>query len=266
MRKSYPLLKRDVDNLNTEHSGIYVRGPVGVGKSYLLYLLATEYRLNRGYYRVTYINDCAMWRRNPYPYLLKELVTSFYDDTIEAKSIVEWCQAVTESEKEEKMMMTMMMALIKYTHEHTFDWIIICDQYNTLFNPSVIKEFPFNLIDTLADNRGSNIKIIVSASANNEGYLTNMKGWHTHDISGHRFDQEEFKVWCDHYLLEGTGKVNHESEEAVDALFWTGGVPYELYLLWNQPEKNLVEKTKQYRKKRVREMAKIHQKFHKKFG
>ena len=40
VRKSYPLLKSDVDSLNLEeHCGLYVRGPVGVGKSYLLYLL-----------------------------------------------------------------------------------------------------------------------------------------------------------------------------------------------------------------------------------
>jgi hypothetical protein len=56
-----------------------------------------------------------------------------------------------------------------------------------------------------------------------------MKGWHTHDIPSHRFDQEEFKVWCDHYLPEDNTTVNHESEQAMDAFFWTGGVPYELH-------------------------------------
>ena len=201
-----------------------------------------------------------MWRRRPYPYLLEELVTSFYDDTIEAKSIVEWCQAVTGSEKEEKMMM-MMESLINYTNENNLVWIIICDQHNALFNPSVVENFPFNLIDTLAYNRGSNIKIVISASANNEGYPTEMKGWNTHDISSHRFDEDEFKVWCNHYELQNVGKINHESEEAVDALYWTGGVPYELDLLWKQPKKTLVDKTLLYRENRVSEMAESHGKF-----
>ena len=264
MRKSYHLLQNEVASYDLEEfNGIYVRGPVGVGKSYLLYLMASEYRLNRETYRVTYINDCAEWREDKFGYILRELITTFYDDTIEAKSIVEWCQAVTGSEKEEKMMMMMMEALVNYVKENPYIWLVICDQHNALFNPSVVKEFPYNLITYLSRKRGSHIKVVISASANNEGYPTEMKGWHTHDISSHRFDQEEFKVWCDHYLLEDNTKVNHESEEAMDALFWTGGVPYELDLLWKQPRKTLTEKTLLYREKRVEEMGDNHGKFYK---
>jgi hypothetical protein len=261
-RKSYSHLKREVDSFALEEfRGVYVRGPVGIGKSYLLYMLAVDYRLNRGSYRVTYINDCATWRRRPYPYLLAELVTSFYNDTIETKSIIEWCQAVTGSDKEQKMMM-MMESLINYTRVNNLIWIIICDQHNALFNPPVVKNFPFNHIDMLADNRGSNIKIIVSASANNEGYPTEMKGWHSHNISSRRFDQEEFRVWCDHYLLANDIKVDHESEEAMDALYWTGGVPYELDFLWKQPYCiSFSEKTISYRKERTADMMESHAKF-----
>ncbi|OAJ44408.1 hypothetical protein BDEG_27636 [Batrachochytrium dendrobatidis JEL423] len=210
IRKSYPLLKSEIISLNNKkYSGIYVRGPVGVGKSYLLYLLASEYRLNRPYYRVTYIND-----------------------------------------------------FINYVKNSNLQWLVICDQHNALFSPSVIfDKFPFSIIDYIAINRGSNIKVVISASANNEGYPTEMKGWQTHDISSHRFDDDEFKVWCDHYELETIGKVNPESEQAVDALYWTGGVPYELDLLWKQPKMTLVEKTLEYREKRVEEMAESHGKF-----
>jgi hypothetical protein len=228
----------------------------------LLYLLAAEYRLNREMFRVTYINDCAAWRTDKFGYILRELITTFYDDVIEAKSIVEWCQAVRGSNKDEKMMMMMMEALIDYIRLKNLQWIVICDQHNAFYARSVVVEqFPFNLIDYLSKNRGSNIKTIISSSANNEGYPTEMKGWHTHDISSHRFDQEEFKVWCDHYLLEDNTTVNHESEEAMDALFWTGGVPYELDLLWKQPRKTLIEKTMLYRRERVREMMESHGKF-----
>jgi hypothetical protein len=261
MRTLYTELTNKVNSFDLEEfCGIYVRGPVGVGKSYLLYLMAVEYRLNRNRYRVTYINDCVSWRRRPYPYFLMELVMTFYNDTIQNKSIVELCQAVTGRDNAEKMMM-LIESLINYINVKKLQWIVICDQHNALFDPSVVKEFPFNLIDTLADNSVANIRVIISASANNEGYPTEMKGWHTHDISSHHFDQEEFKVWCDHYLLDDYTKVNHESEEAMDALFWTGGVPYELDLLWKQPEETLIEKTMLYRKERVRDMRTSHGKF-----
>ena len=234
-------------------------GPVGVGKSYSLYLLAAEYRLNAGY-RVTYLNDCSEWRDDKFGYILRELVTTFYNDIIEAKSIVVWCQAVIECDREEKMMM-MMEALVNYIKQNDIQWLVIFDQHNALFNPSVVKEFPFNLINFLSKKRDTNIKVVISASANNEGHPTEMKGWHTHDMSSHRFDNDEFKVWCDHYQLENRVHVDPESEEAKDALFWTGGVPYELDLLWKQPEMTLIEKTKLYRKERVTEMRFDHKKF-----
>jgi hypothetical protein len=263
MRNAYSKLKDELDNLNyRKYSGIYVRGPVGVGKSYLLYILAAQYHLDRKTYRVTYINDCKAWRPDRYGYLLKELVMTFYNDSIDGKSIVEWCEAVVGSEKEEKMMM-MMEALINYIHAKKFHWVVICDQHNALYNPFVVKDFPFIIIDYLSNNCGTNIKVVISASANNEGYPTEMKGWHTHDISSHRFVDSEFKEWCEHYLLKDNKKVNHESEEAVDALYLTGGVPYELDLLWKQPSESLHGKTLFYRKERVRDMSSSHGKFYK---
>lgn len=44
---------------------------------------------------------------------------------------------------------------------------------------------------------------------------------------GKKEDEED-----DGVSLEGDIKVDHESDEAADALYWTGGVPYELDLLW----------------------------------
>jgi hypothetical protein len=76
---------------------------VGVGKSHLLYLLAAEYRLDRKRCRVTYINDCKTWRGDPYSYLLKELVVTFYNHTIAEKSISEGCQTVAGSDDEEML-------------------------------------------------------------------------------------------------------------------------------------------------------------------
>ena len=262
MRNAYSMLKDEVDNLNNrKYSGIYVRGPVGVGKSYLLYILAAQYHLDRKNYRVTYINDCKSWRNDRYGYLLQEFVMTFYNDSIDGKSIVEWCKQVIGSEKEEKMMM-MMESLINYMKASNLHWIVICDQHNALYNPSVVKEFPFNVIEYISNNRGANLKVVISASANNEGYPTEMKGWHTHDITSHHFDETEFKTWCQHYLLEGN-EVDPESEEAIDAWYWTGGIPYELDLLWKQPKSILGEKTLLYCEERVRDMRFDHGKFYK---
>ena len=55
--------------------------------------------------------------------------------------------------------------------------------------------------------------------------------------------------------------MNHESDEAADALFWTGGVPYELDELWKQPVEGLMEKTVLYRRQRVDKMVQRHGKF-----
>ena len=177
LRKSYFDLKLKIDSFRPEdYCGVYLRGPPGIGKSYLLYLLAAEYRKSRERCRVTYISDCGMWRSDPYNYLLEELATSFYDDTIEAKSILEWCRAVRGSEREEEMR-RMMDALIHYTHKKNLLWLVIFDHHNALFDPSVVKKFPFNFIEFLADYCGSTIKIIVAASADNsEDYPAKMRG------------------------------------------------------------------------------------------
>ena len=162
--------------------------------------------MNRQRYRVTYINDCAGWRVDRFGYILREFVTTFYDDTIGGKSVVEWCQAIVVSDKEETMMME---SIINYIREKSLKWIVICDQHNAFYARSVVVEqFPFNLISYISSHRGSNIKVVISASANNEGYPTEMKGWDTHDISTCRFDEDEFKVWCNHYELLNVGKIN----------------------------------------------------------
>ena len=262
IRKSYFSLKNQVESLDLEEfSGIYIRGPVGIGKSYLLYLLAAEYRMNRSSYRVTYVNDCAKWIRRFEFFLLEELIITFYDDTIKGKSISEWCQAVLDSDNEEKMTKKMIASLVDYVETNHITWIVIFDQHNALFDPPVNKDFPFNLINTLADIRGTNVKVIISASAKNEGYPNEIKGWLTHDLLSHRYDDSEFQEWCDHYLLEDNVKVNPDSEEALEALLWTGGIPFELKLLWKQPEKSFAEKIDSYRENRVEEMILSHEKF-----
>ena len=87
-----------------------------MGKSHILYHLVAELRADRANYRVTYINDCAEWRDDPNGHFLEELIMSFYDDVVEDKGIVQWCDEIVGSEKEEKMKM-MVKALTAYTKE-----------------------------------------------------------------------------------------------------------------------------------------------------
>jgi hypothetical protein len=56
-------------------------------------------------------------------------------------------------------------------------------------------------------------------------------------------------------------QVEPQSEEALDALYGTGGVPFELDLFWKQPRNTLAEKTLVYREKRIRDMMDGHSKF-----
>ncbi|ORY38883.1 hypothetical protein BCR33DRAFT_720533 [Rhizoclosmatium globosum] len=262
-RKSYTALKTAFLEMDTDiYLGFLLRGPVGVGKSHILYILVAEYRLLRSMYRVTYIHDCAEWKSDKFGYILRELVMTFFDDKdISGKDIVEWCSAIVESDKEEKMMM-MLNALIVYIQTKNLQWIIVCDQYNAFYSRSVVvDQFPFTIIDYLSKKRGSNIKVIISASANNEGYPTELRNWFTHDIASHKFDDDEFGAWCKYFPLKSGKTIDPKSDEALDALYWTGGVPYELFLLWAQPEASLGDKTRKYRKNRMIEMGSSHGKF-----
>ncbi|KAJ3336361.1 hypothetical protein HDU83_009476, partial [Entophlyctis luteolus] len=230
-RSPYLVLKKALIDLDLKvYSGMYLRGPVGVGKSYLLYILAAELRFLSKAYRVTFINDCATWRCDEFGFILRELVMTFFSDgNLGGRSVIEWAELCRTSRGSGKKQMMMMMieALITYVQRRGLQWVIICDQYNALYARSVVVEqFPFNIINHLSKNCRSNIRVIISASANNEGYPTEMKGWFTHDIASNKFDNHEFATWCSHYQLKSGEFVDPKSDEAIDALYWTGGVPY----------------------------------------
>ena len=146
---------------------------------------------------------------------------TFCDDLIEDKSITEWSKDVVGIEREERMRI-LFEALIKHVRSNNYQWLFICDQHNALFSPNVIYDrYPFNLIDDLANK---NVKVLISASANNEGYLISNENesWNFHNISHYRYDQDQFKTWCEHYPLRSNIYVDPDSIEAVDALYWTG--------------------------------------------
>ncbi|KAJ3294442.1 hypothetical protein HDU79_011016 [Rhizoclosmatium sp. JEL0117] len=159
-------------------------------------------------------------------FILRELIMTFFDDEIGGKTIVELCRAVDRAKDVEKKMMKLMSKLITYVQDKDLLWIVICDQSNALFtsNQSLYKVFPLGIINYISDRRGTNIKVIISASANNEGYPTEMKGWFTHDIISHKFDNDEFVPWCKHFKLTSGEEIHPTSDKAIDALYWTGSL------------------------------------------
>lgn len=126
--------------------------------------------------------------------------------------------------------------------------------------PSVAKQYPFTIVEHLARSLNPNIKVIISASANNEGYPTEMLGWDTHDLPRSNFDFGEFGTWCSMHHLQ-SGEVKPVSDEAIETYEWCCGIPFELRMLWKQPGQLLAEKISLYRRNRLQEMADTHEKF-----
>jgi hypothetical protein len=76
---------------------LYIRGPSGLGKSYSLYYLVSELRIQPDY-RVTYINSCEEWwishQIEPYQYLINELLYTFNKDVLSPLTITDWAELV----------------------------------------------------------------------------------------------------------------------------------------------------------------------------
>jgi hypothetical protein len=192
----------------------------------MLYLFSAEFR-RKSEYRVTYINNCQSWRNDELDYFLKELITTFHNDgLIGGKTIKDWCEVIFHSPTSKKMkdnMHLLIDALIIFINQNNLQWVVICDQHNAMFaGTAVVGRFPFNIIQRLADNRGQSIKILISASTNNGGHPTEMIGWDTFEFPTSRFDDDEFRVWCENYWLSEKVQVDPYSEDARSALYWSG--------------------------------------------
>jgi Zn-finger protein len=68
-----------------------------LGKSYSLYYLVSELRLQPDY-RVTYINSCEEWwishQIEPYQYIINELLCTFNKDVLSPLTITDWAELV----------------------------------------------------------------------------------------------------------------------------------------------------------------------------
>jgi hypothetical protein len=243
-------------------------------------LLAADFRRNRQY-RVTYISNCARWRCNELFYFLRELVTTFHDDSnIGGKDIVQWCYDIINSANDKKVMLLLIEALLIYTQEQKLQWLFIFDQLNALYSDrNVAKDFPFNLITELSERQDKHVRVIVSGFENNEGYPTEMQGWYIHHLPN-CYDDDEFAIWCEKCPLDDHCKIDPKSAAASNALYWSGtffihtfnfypnhfiqqgGIPLEINFIWKQPAPTLDKKVTLYCKERVKEMSQSHKKFY----
>lgn len=159
-------------------------------------------------------------------------------------------------------MREMIKQITAYVQEQKLEWIFICDQKDVLFDePNLEYVYPFTLINILINTSCNKFTAIVSASEHKKEYPYKLEGWYVHNLPSHRFDDDEFKAWCDDFVLENDVKVDRTSDIAIEALYWTGAFPLEIGLLWEQPGETMSEKIASYRDNRSAETRYNHAKY-----
>ena len=259
LRASYFDLREAIlsSHLAQNTKGLYITGPIGVGKSFLLYLFASQSRLCQDLY-ITYINDCFWWRSDPITYLVKELVFSFGCVPIDQLNVAQLGEGVLElfhrGQDSTGSLMAMIDSIYAFVCRSEKRWCVCIDQLNALYSvQSVAHEFPFNLIEVL--NRKSKVTVVLSGSANNEAYPLGLKKYGTYVMKSIRYDDVEYGLWCEQ---NGYDQNNHFIEEA---FFWSGGVPLELDAFHRTYGENLEMKLANFVAERIRYIAEIHTKF-----
>ena len=237
--------------------GLYVTGPIGVGKSFLLYLFAAEYRMSRAAY-ITYINDCSLWRNDPIQYLVKELVVSFgwvESSELDIPKMAEDVRALfVRGKNTNGALRDMIQKIYSYVCKTGLRWFVVIDQLNALYSVvPVAHEFPFNIIDVL--NIKAQVTVVLSASENNEGYPLKLKKYGTYAMSCNRYVEDEYSQWC---RQNGYDPENHIMDEAY---FWSGGVPLELDEFHRTDAESSEEKLAKFVSNRILYIGEIHTKF-----
>jgi hypothetical protein len=183
--------------------------------------------MNRGKYRVTYISDSAQWRREKFSFHIKELIMTFYDDDLRDKTIVAWCQEISViCSSKETLTMKLVDILTAYVQSKGLEWILICDQYEGLFEPSVNSEFPFNILLYISRKQSANTtKLVIAETIDNRvtsRYHDTLGSLSIFDYPSRCFNEKEFVIWCNHNCLEASYAINPKSDEAIGAFYWTG--------------------------------------------
>ncbi|GBB85238.1 hypothetical protein RclHR1_01180015 [Rhizophagus clarus] len=254
---------------------LYIRGPSGLGKSYSLYYLVSELRLQPDY-RVTYINSCEEWwishQIEPYQYLINELLCTFHKDVLSPLTITDWAElvmyglttnirenlnAVNENQHNFKLnefnevntskgRFQLFINVLADFVKNDFYWVWIFDQCDALHEHKVLDEYPFTLVNDLPGILGNAGLIIVSETSNNE--VCHFKSWNKlHLFDG--YDDDEFNQWCILHGYVNEGQLNYVK-------YWTGASPLELDMWHNTSAEDLQKKTENYLIKKECDIAK----------
>jgi hypothetical protein len=258
VRESYQRLKAEI--LITKESrsrGMFLLGPAGIGKSHLLYILAYELLCNRAAYRVTYVNDCHDWSIVN-SHIFVELAMTFFDNEMiisEIELAMRLCSYTAVNRRSLPEQVPILLGHIKsYLTDNNLKWIIVLDQINAFYGSSSSQnEDPLSFIRLLSA-MGSPV-MVVSASANNEGYPTEFPGWTRVQVVDRGFSDQEFELWCQYI------GVNSTDTTLKAVRHWTGGIPIELTRFHETIAPTLKQKLQQYLSDRKSEITAGHTKF-----
>ena len=187
--------------------------------------------------------------------MLGELAITFYKDD----SILKKIKKVESADNQGPEVSKLLTEIIEFSTENCLNWIVIFDQHNALYGPhSVAHLFPFDSVSVLSRKT----TVIVSASANDEATVK-FDDWNVIPVAFCHYEEAEFNIWClDKRIITEDGKPAENSKEFLSsALFWTGGIPYELQMVCKNSGSTWDEKLTRYKADRCREIARLHDKF-----
>jgi hypothetical protein len=264
VRRAYFPLKKFAMNPDRQ-SPLYLHGPRGVGKSYLLYMLAAELAIDQRKHnskiRVTYINDCSSWIGND-NYMLTELIMTFA--SVEKLDVASKCQGIMATFDEparQNRILALIDEVCNFVNKSNLRWFIVFDQLNgfhDLRSPSAPRAaFNWRIVTNLASTRSRNVTVLGSASANNERFPVEFDGWEKYsvDFVPKCYDETEFNLWCERSGLVPTDDSTRE------ILYYTGGVPLELDIYTSIKVDSFSEQLKKYKSTRLEALAVSHKKF-----
>ena len=267
VRRTYFQLREDVMKEGRD-APLYLYGPRGVGKSYLLYILATDLAIGQRSFRpdtrVTYINDCQTWILGNHNFFLTELIVTFAsDDGI--LNVLPRILAIRETFDElsrQNQILELLSELENFVIENNFRWFIIFDQLNAFHDGlslSATAALALRIVMMLAKCRSRNVIVLGSASANNETYPVEFLDWDTFPIElvPNRYDEREFELWC----KRNDFKQTDDSDSTRELLYYTGGIPLELDVCNGIKADSFRMKLKEYKSNRLESLILSHRKF-----
>ncbi len=264
VRRAYFLLKDAV--LGDRDTPLYVHGPRGVGKSYILYMLATNLVIRQRtapfQTRVTYINDCEAWILGDHEYFLTELVATFFHDDVELNilSKVKAIQETFDQPTRNNQILKLLSELKAFVFRKNLRWFVIFDQLNAFQDGKSLSstaELALRIVRLFEKTRSRQVTVLGSASANNERYSLDFEDWATFSIGviPNRYNERECQLWCDHHQLVQTADSTRE------ILYYTGGIPLELEVYNAIESESFCEKLEEYKSSRLEALIVSHRKF-----